>query len=257
MAELVPAHSPATVAIALPFAVAEDWILEQIEATGKRIAAEHTFTCTAEELPVELRRRAVLLTGQREALDGDHRPIVDALDADDPLANAERVVVAWERHLKEEAKRAKARKLAHNAETSKKRAEARRFRDAMNVWIAAKGNPDLKRAHERGYKISSLYVRERAALEFPGFMVDTTDEAEWGERTNPTAQALDLEEQTIKRVQELGDDYSVRIVWLTAPPKEYWRQDSLFAEREAVVVLGWLARYDLVSFVPPAPDRTS
>jgi len=190
---------------------------------------------------------------QREELeDAEHRPLIAALDLDDPLANAERVIVAWERHLREEAKQAKARQLKHSAETAKKRAEAKRFRDAMSDWIAAAASPDLKRAHERGYKVASVYVRERVGVEFPGFMVDTTDEAEWAERSNPTAEAMDLEEQTLARVQELEADYDVGIVWLTTPPKAFWRDEDVFADREAVVVRAWLGRYDLVALVPPS-----
>lgn len=253
MAKLIPAHAPAPVPIALPFAVAEEWIVDQLEATGKRVAANHTLACAVEELPVELRRRALLVARQREELeDAEHRPQIAALDVDDPLANAERVIAAWERHLKDEAKQAKARQLKHSAETAKKRAEAKRFREAMASWIAAHGSADLKRAHQRGYKVASVYVRERAGVEFPGFMVDTTDEAEWGERSNPTGEALDLEEQTLARVQELGTEYAVRIVWLTTPPKAFWRVEGAFVDREAVVVRGWLGRYDLVSLVPPS-----
>lgn len=253
MAKLIPAHAPTPVPIALPFAVAEEWILDQLEATGKRVAANHTLACAVEELPVELRRRALLVARERERLDEEeHRPVVDSLDVDDPLANAERVILAWERHLAEEAKRARTRQLEHRAETVDKRAEAKRFRDAMATWIATHGSADLKRAHQRGYKVASVYVRERAGVEFPGFMVDTTDEAEWGERSNPTGEALDLEEQTLARVQELGTEYAVRIVWLTTPPKAFWRVEDAFVDREAVVVLEWLGRYDLVSLVPPS-----
>ena len=123
----------------------------------------------------------------------------------------------------------------------------REQRDAERaVWAAQHGSSRLQKALTAGYECQRLYVEERAALEFPGFEVDFSGNARWKERVGPSEQALDIEAELKTR----GLDAS--IVWLTElplltdePTGEYFD----FTPREAVIVSGFLGRYDLIKLM--------
>lgn len=134
------------------------------------------------------------------------------------------------------------------AEITKRHAHAEKDR-----WIKEHGSDHLKRAWNREHNCQRLYVIERAAKEAPEFVVDFDDEAKWKDRSTPTVAALDLADAMDKR--DIG---TTEIVWLTSRAQdrvpsddEYERQcyegDELPAE--AVVVTGYLGKYDLVRIV--------
>jgi hypothetical protein len=139
---------------------------------------------------------------------------------------------------------------------------AAEFEGGMRDWIAQSGSPRLRLAHDRGYKVNRLYALERAAVEFPGFYVDTSEAAEWRERTDPTAEALDAEGKVVDHLARYGDSrLTCRIVWLTTPPRDL--RDRLkglprpFRSQEALLVRRFLGRYDLLMPVDPAQQNIS
>lgn len=151
--------------------------------------------------------------------------------ADDALvAEAEALRTAVDAH---------ARAVAEAEAAEKERRDAER-----REWITLHGSAYLRKCLAGGYDCQRRYVIERAGVEFPGYVVDYNDVAAWKDRAGPSEAALD--EAT--RV-------SGTVVWLTAMPSsavpnrdddEYGDND--FEPCEAVVVRGFLGKYDLVRF---------
>lgn len=114
------------------------------------------------------------------------------------------------------------------------------------AWGNAHGSEQLRRGFERGHDCGRLYVVERAALEAPGYTVDYQDAAEWKDRACPSVSALNEADAAEKL--NLG---SVKIVWLTEAARDrkrshdYYDYDE-FRPCEAVVISGYLGKYDLV-----------
>lgn len=142
-----------------------------------------------------------------------------------------------------------ARQEKAEAEEAEK-AAAEVFREAMREWVPEHGSRRLKLATEGGYRIYTSYAIERAEKELPGFWVDTAEDCEWGERVDPTEEALILEEETRKRLQEVDPELKASIVWLTETPRalddEIEEEDLEFEAQEAILVEGYLGRYRLV-----------
>ena len=123
----------------------------------------------------------------------------------------------------------------------------------MGNWIRAKGSEQLKLGLDRGYKIATTYLRERAAAEFPGFEVDTGGKAKWQERANPSLKALKREGEALEAQRKMGTNYKIRIVWLI---REMNGADA--KKREVVVVPEYLQLYALLAEVEPGtfdPDE--
>jgi len=118
------------------------------------------------------------------------------------------------------------------------------------AWVEAHGSDHLKRACARGHDCQRLYVTERAALELPEYTVDFEDNAQWKDRACPTTAALDEAERVERLDLRPADEIEVLIVWLTSPARaerlEYDEDPGEFEECEAVVVRGYLGKYDLV-----------
>lgn len=117
------------------------------------------------------------------------------------------------------------------------------------TWIEAQGSDHLKRAFAGGYNCQRLYVTERAAVEAPGFVVDFDDAAQWKDRSCPSMAALEVEEAA----NQWGIG-KVMVVWLTTGPSaEVENEDEYgepyFQEVEAVIIRGYLGRYDLVKII--------
>lgn len=115
------------------------------------------------------------------------------------------------------------------------------FRGEMARWIREQGSERLKLALERDYKIHTLYVRERAAQEFPGFILDPNSKSRWRERTNPSLGALKLERFALACQARISTLYKIRVVWLL---KDEAGED---AKREAVAVPEYLGFYTLLA----------
>lgn len=115
------------------------------------------------------------------------------------------------------------------------------------AWVAEHGSDALRRKCAAGYDCQRAYVFERVGVEHPDYIVDWKGKAEWRSRSCPSDQAFE-------EAERVGGT----VVWLTAPPVT---GDSLLdetiadrfdyefeGEGEAIVVRGYLVKYDLVKF---------
>lgn len=116
------------------------------------------------------------------------------------------------------------------------------------AWVQAHGSDHLKRACAGGYDCTRKYVKERAAFDAPGYTIDIEDDAKWKDRSCPSVAALD--EEDAAKAFNLGD---VQIVWLTEPAQDrkttaddYYDDSYSFEPCEAIVIRGYLGKYDLV-----------
>lgn len=137
-----------------------------------------------------------------------------------------------------------ASEAALNERVASEKARREAERDA---WVAAHGSTRLRKALAGGYPCQRLYVVERAEQELPGYTVDFRDVAAWEERANPTESALDEAD----RVKAAGLDISEAVVrWLTVSPSNLGEddgyEDEWFEPTEAVVVRGYLGKYDAI-----------
>jgi hypothetical protein len=108
------------------------------------------------------------------------------------------------------------------------------------AWIRQNGSDHLRQATEEGFNVTGIYVRERAALEFPGFTYLSVA-PETAFRANPSAAGLDL----FFRTQRRADGYEVNLVWLSSrrPRPAGDSQEGLGQlHGEAVIVYGYLGR---------------
>ncbi|NNG67539.1 hypothetical protein [Caldanaerobacter subterraneus] len=129
--------------------------------------------------------------------------------------------------------------LEEQIEKEKKQKEL----EEKKEWIEKYGSEYLKKAFAQGFDCQRLYVKERAAKEFPGFIVDFDDRVSWKERSCPSEQAL---EEMIK-LKEKG--YDADVVWVTWVPADLQGEDEEyyeFEEQEAVVIRNYLGKYDLI-----------
>lgn len=141
----------------------------------------------------------------------------------------EKIVEDMNRKREEEEKK-------KEREAQKKHLEEEKFK-----WIKQYGSDYLKRAVENGFDCQRKYVLERAAKEFPDFIVDFDDSAEWNSRSCPSEQAL----SEMINLKEKG--YNANVVWLTKLPNGYDDYDYYDIEPcEAVIVRGYLGSYDLI-----------
>lgn len=113
----------------------------------------------------------------------------------------------------------------------------------MSAWIEAHGSERLQRAFSGGYEIGRIYTLERAAHEYPEWDIDFKGQADWKDRKNPS-----LGELNAAREEEGKTGKAVVIVWLIKPlaieRDDYY--DFKFEEQPALVIRGFLGKYDLV-----------
>jgi hypothetical protein len=103
------------------------------------------------------------------------------------------------------------------------------------TWIAAHGSERLRKCQKRGYDCARLYLIERAAVEYPGFVLDYNDSGDWNPRKGPSLEALKREEE----LAELYPYHEIAIVWLIYPPSNAPDQDEDaygFEPHEAIVM---------------------
>jgi hypothetical protein len=110
------------------------------------------------------------------------------------------------------------------------------------AWIEANGSAHLKRAHQGGFNCHRKYIKERAAFDLPGCMIDWNDDAKWVDCACPSMAALDA-------LEAAPED--AKLVWLKLPPaaqteEDYYDGDN-FEPCEAIVIRAYLgSKYDLV-----------
>lgn len=113
-------------------------------------------------------------------------------------------------------------------------AEEAARRDAEKAaWIAEHGSEYLRKAHGAGYDCQRLYVKERGTAEFPDYVIDFENRADWHSRACPSEKAL-------TEALAVGGT----VVWLTRPP--FADDEGYWEAGEAVVVREYLGKYDLI-----------
>jgi len=193
-------------------------LLEQVEAldpaTAGSLRLPHVVTC-ADDFRYVRMLPSVLGAREAEVLDLDAQ-LVAAVEA--KRAEIERV--QRERRAQEEAARA-----AHEREKAE--------------WIARHGSERLRRQTAAGYDCQRRYVLERAAQEFPDYVLDFNDAASWRSRSC-------VSDEAFEEASRVGGT----VVWLTAPPSSALPQEEgdeeEFKQTEAVVVREYLGKYDLI-----------
>ena len=121
--------------------------------------------------------------------------------------------------LQEKRKREEVERLRFEDELNeRKRAEAEAFEAERAAWAAEHGSEHLRRAVAAGYTCTNLYLRERAAAEYPGFTVDLKKALKSRSRACPCLPALDLVDAL--RAQHGDNIISIEIVWLTTAPRD-------------------------------------
>lgn len=124
---------------------------------------------------------------------------------------------------------------------AKAKAEREQRKAERGAWIIAHGSSRLRKCLDGGYDCQREYAIERAALEFPGYVLDFEDESAWKDRSGPSEAALD------EAARVNGG-----VVWLTAaaqavrPDYEDRYDEDSFEPCEAIVILNYLGKYDLV-----------
>jgi len=131
------------------------------------------------------------------------------------------------------------------------------FEAEMDFWIESNGSPRLRKARGRHYKVNRLYALERGAIELAGSWIDTNESADLRERTDPSEEALNLEDHVVSQMASRGISGTTRIMWVAEGPRGAQEAAAegrieYFGDEEAVVVLDYLARYRAIIAVDPA-----
>lgn len=152
--------------------------------------------------------------------------------------HAEEERIRKEDHAKREAERAEreARELA-----AEKAAKEAALKDRTE-WIAEYGSDYLRRATRLGYNCQRQYVTERAAHEYPEYIVDFDRESVCKTRSCPSMEAL----VEVEALIEAG--VSAEVVWLTHPAYKFESYDDEmdWEPCEAITIEDYLTGYTLV-----------
>ena len=145
----------------------------------------------------------------------------------------------------EEAAQRKLREDREAARCAKESADREKAEHEKASWIKEHGSPFLRKATGADYNCQRKYVCERRDLEHPGYVVDFDNTANWEDRCCPSEAALE-EALAVKGT----------VVWLIheageciVPDDQAERWDEgvdQFRPCEAVVIRGYLGKYDLV-----------
>lgn len=242
MVQSEPEGEPRIVEYGFRYEVADSFIEAGLDDEGVEVPKSWTIAFELRDLPnADLRRRARKIKAAWSTTPG--YPILE-----EPTEDPVEFIEAAEAWLTE----ATGDLSEHEAAERRRSESAADFAMEKDAWIQEHGSTRLKRANARQYKVNRLYAQERADEEFPRFWLETGDGARWGERTDPSEAALDLEEQVREGLTTRWGEMDARIVWLITPPAELaarWEIPSLEWEaQEAILVQPYLGRYRL--FLP-------
>jgi hypothetical protein len=177
-----------------------------------------------------------------------NHPLVDDATPQ-KIAEVDQIIAAAKELIKERDAQAQAQdERAEELRQAKIEAEKQHKREEMAEWIERHGDEQLKLAHANNYKCHRLYVSQRAALEYPGFILDFDDKSTWKERVGPSLTAL----------KKLGEypGTNATIVWLTGMGDDD-EEICEFECSEAIAIRQYLGKYDLllpIEIVPVAVD---
>jgi hypothetical protein len=237
MPDVQPAHPSRAVTVAFEFDIDPRWVEQQVLDTGRRPAKRVKIEIALPEVE-DPAQRQMLLEAHRFYLQRPEYPMLPELTED--LETVLRVIQSWVLAMQQGNPPAR----PFDA-----------FEEEKRSWVHTHGSPRLRQAIERDYKANRTYAEERAAKEYPPFWVDTSDDAAWKDRGDPSEEALFVEGQVAHAMVEQGHNYECRIKWLTKPPRDMadWLDETLeaFEGQEAVVIFEYLGRYDLILPVDP------
>jgi len=159
--------------------------------------------------------------------------------------NAKLLIVRYQAEYntkkKEQEEEKKKRAEEQRLYNEKKAAEKEALEKDKLDWINHYGSDHLKRAVRLGYVCQRKYVKERAAKEFPDFIVDLDNIATWNTISCPSLAKLSEVEKLIER------GYKAEVVWLTSPAYYLNEEDfDDFEPSEAIVVHDYLGEFTLV-----------
>lgn len=242
MVQTEPEGEPRVVECQFRYEIADAFIESALDEEGIELPKAWNIAFELRDLPnPELRRRARAVQDAWANTPGF--PVL-ARPTEDPVEFIE----GAERWMAETAG-----DLSEHEATERRRSEsAALFEREKNAWIQEYGSTRLRRANKRDYKVNRLYAQERSNREFPFFWLETSSDARWGERTDPSERSLDLEDEVREELVSRGGEMDARIVWLTVPPTELaskWEIPELeWEEQEAILIQSYLGRYRL--FLP-------
>lgn len=245
-----PLKNAEKVALDFKFSVSPSYIEESIDSDGVRPSAEWEVSFDLEKLSPDLRRRMRLAYDRFMNVEpypaGFPRPV------DDPVEFLE-ILEPWLDEV--EAEEAEATRVEEEAAKAHER-EQEAFRMEMERWAAERGSTRLRAAIQGGYRANTTYAVERGEAELPGFWIDTASDCEWGERTDPSEEALLLERAVDAHLQNHGLGLEHRIIWLKESPRALDRkleeEGLIFEAEEAILVADYLSRY--AAFLPLDED---
>lgn len=111
-------------------------------------------------------------------------------------------------------------------------------------WIKQYGSDYLKDCLEMNVSANLEYVVERAAKDYPEFVVDYADNAKWEDKFSPSPESL----SELKKIRGAGAE--AEIIWLTRPAKvkndDEYDEDDDFESCEAILIHNYLGKFDLV-----------
>jgi len=258
------------ITVVLDYQLTNEFIKQETIRLGKCPQREQTYTFLLEAVSPSIRKE-ILEAGD---FNSDKAKItltppwgkkfeLDYLVGDDNYLTAVSEFVAFMKNYREKQAQKQAeeekRRAERQADEERRKAEAKAREEAEKAakaaaekekqeWIQQYGSERLKKANALGYTCEKLYVEERTAVEFPGFVVDFEKKADWRGEACPSMKALEIEEAVAKSGHFKPD--IVFTVKLTHPPYEiddYGYQD--WQPREAVIICKYLGRYDLVKEV--------
>lgn len=245
MCPIKPLGEPEAVNVSFQFTVSDEWIEEQLQETGVMMPQEWAVDFDLPDLEPEV--RASIIKAHRLYLQVPGFPELHA-PVDDP-SQFLGVIVDWLEAAARQTSYEESQSAAlHAAETSR----AAAFDEERDRWIGEVGSTRLRTAAERGYKVNRTYAIERAESEFPRFWVDTGNESDVRERTDPSEEALQLED-AVKAWISLDSKRGVlepRIGWMVEAPRDLEafaeENDWLIDQQEVIAIRGYLGRYSLI-----------
>ena len=115
-------------------------------------------------------------------------------------------------------------------------------------WIQEHGSERLKLAIKNGYFIESLYVKERAAVEYPGWFVDIDDEITWSKASNPSIKSLRSLEEIKASEPDIADNLTIAY---SSSDCEYGELMQFFGSEnkipsQIIILSGFLGEFTLL-----------
>jgi hypothetical protein len=229
------------VVLSLKYGLSPAGAEKYVEETGFEAPRSYLLHVSLPDLPPDLRKRAAVLRKQIEIAQpwvsftaAQSHPLIDATTED-----AEVLIAAWEKHVAEAFALAETMKKMDEQNARADELMKRGYADQISGWVSAYGSDRLKLSQSRKYQVAGLYLRERLAVEFPGFVADVNKKAKWSARANPSDEALAIETKIIESARRLDERYTVRIVWLERDV------EGSDAKGEAIYVSPYLGQYNL------------